>query len=959
MGYCYDTGFTSGITHGGTAKYGRPTGYSKHTNITVSGCTFSNCGGPGLVPSRADTILIDGNLVDSPGSKADSRMAGAGDGCWPYGSSNVTIQHNQFKHSRANTDACGIHIDSYNTNVLAQYNLSVDNEGGFVEVLGACFNVVIRYNVSVNDGSRVRTGAQTGKLVWFSMYASGANAATPATPITDKASSDGISVYNNTAYVSSAIANHIIVDPPATNTTTNQTVSITNTSVTNNIFIIAGNTTCDRPGTNLGNFAGNVWYGNRPTGLPASATDILADPQVVNAGGTNAEDYRLSLSSPAIAAGTLTTNTGNFTYWQNSDYWGTALPSGAPCMGATEQILSQCNLAVTSPYGTPTPNGTTAFGYGALVNASANSPISNGSTGYVATGYTGTGSAGTGTGSTTSFYITSNSTLDWLWQASYAVTASVTAGSGSISPAGTTYVPQGGSQLFSFTAATGFVVSDVKVDGISAGAAAQYTFTNVTAPHTLAISFAYSPVLIDHTFNGGSGTLNGTTVTGGTLVAGNPALAWVADSGTVIAANGTITAASASPRGRCAYIPLGGSIANGNIYELTMTMSKPTSGLVSAGFFDSATPAVLAPMDWAGALGTGWFQWDSAGNAQGNRGTGFDADVGYDVFGTASPFTHTSTKVTASSQTFTIRLDLSAADGTTNWGNMTVYAGNSTTGTVIGGLSNVAFTSAQHFLAAGFAANLGNGSISRLTLAQIVPAISIVATAPNASKAATPVNGTFTLTRSVLSTGTTTVNLTIGGTASSGFDYASIANTVTFAPGETTKTITITPLDNPQFAASETVTVALASGVGYTIGSPSSDVVTIAEPPYNAWISTFALTPSADRTASGNPSGDGIPNLVKYALGLNPTAAATNPVTMSQVVVNGGTYLQLSVNRNPAVTNILIEGLSTGTPADPTSWSANTTVTVTNTSSVFTVRDSLPIETNSKRFLRLRFTLLP
>ena len=80
---------------------------------------------------------------------------------------------------------------------------------------------------------------------------------------------------------------------------------------------------------------------------------------------------------------------------------------------------------------------------------------------------------------------------------------------------------------------------------------------------------------------------------------------------------------------------------------------------------------------------------------------------------------------------------------------------------------------------------------------------------------------------------------------------------------------------------------------------------------------------------------------------------------MSQVVVNGGTYLQLSVNRNPAVTNILMEGLSTGTPADPTSWSANTTVTVTNTSSVFTVRDSLPIETNSKRFLRLRFTLLP
>ena len=129
-----------------------------------------------------------------------------------------------------------------------------------------------------------------------------------------------------------------------------------------------------------------------------------------------------------------------------------------------------------------------------------------------------------------------------------------------------------------------------------------------------------------------------------------------------------------------------------------------------------------------------------------------------------------------------------------------------------------------------------------------------------------------------------------------------------------------------------------------------------ASQPYTSWAAFYS---NIDTTPASCPSGDGIPNLVKYALGLNPTLVAANPVTMSQVVVNGSTYLQLSVNRNSAVANVTIDGLSTGTLTDPNSWSTGTTVIVTNTPSVFTVRDSLPIESNSKRFLKLRFTLQP
>jgi len=56
---------------------------------------------------------------------------------------------------------------------------------------------------------------------------------------------------------------------------------------------------------------------------------------------------------------------------------------------------------------------------------------------------------------------------------------------------------------------------------------------------------------------------------------------------------------------------------------------------------------------------------------------------------------------------------------------------------------------------------------------------------------------------------------------------------------------------------------------------------------------------------------------------------------------------------------VTIEGLSTSTLTDPNSWSTGTTVNVTNTPSVFTVRDSQPIGSNNQRFLRLRFTLQP
>ncbi|MET3730829.1 T9SS type A sorting domain-containing protein [Moheibacter stercoris] len=72
--------------------------------------------------------------------------------------------------------------------------------------------------------------------------------------------------------------------------------------------------------------------------------------------------------------------------------------------------------------------------------------------------------------------------------APYAITA--TAGTnGSISPSGDVEVNCGEDQTFNITADAGYIVSDVLVDGVSVGAVSTYTFTEVSADHTISATF--------------------------------------------------------------------------------------------------------------------------------------------------------------------------------------------------------------------------------------------------------------------------------------------------------------------------------------------------------------------------------------------------------------------------------------------------------------------------------------
>jgi len=85
--------------------------------------------------------------------------------------------------------------------------------------------------------------------------------------------------------------------------------------------------------------------------------------------------------------------------------------------------------------------------------------------------------------------VTADHTIEAVFEIiTYTITA--TAGdNGSIAPVGETTVDYGTDQAYTITADEGYHVLDVLVDGVSVGDVASYTFTNVTADHTIAASF--------------------------------------------------------------------------------------------------------------------------------------------------------------------------------------------------------------------------------------------------------------------------------------------------------------------------------------------------------------------------------------------------------------------------------------------------------------------------------------
>ena len=103
------------------------------------------------------------------------------------------------------------------------------------------------------------------------------------------------------------------------------------------------------------------------------------------------------------------------------------------------------------------------------------------------------------------------------------------------------------------------------------------------------------------------------------------------------------------------------------------------------------------------------------------------------------------------------------------------------------------------------------------------------------------------------------MNLTWGGTATFGADYSGVAGhgltllrtTSQAHAGATTATITVTPVDDAAVEVSETVTLTIATGTGYTVGTPSSATGSIADNDVAPLtVSDFTVTEANNQTTT-------------------------------------------------------------------------------------------------------------
>jgi hypothetical protein len=256
--------------------------------VRVENVRVFDVGGPGVQMS----VVCDGRFsqldVNRSGSTNDTRNWGRGSGLWTWGSSNIVIEKSRFQNANGPGDSAGVHIDFNCRNVVVQYNLSANNAGGFCEVLGNNHNCAYRYNVSVNDGHRIKGkgGAfQEGKTFWLSGYTG------------DKAPRVGpfnTYFYNNTIYVDEDIVAKFAV------TTTTRGVLIAN-----NIFYIKGRSETvlgDQNRADVGKAAAipNVVFQNnlflRADNWPGDAVfqdqaPLIGDPEFAQGGGWRLDGY--------------------------------------------------------------------------------------------------------------------------------------------------------------------------------------------------------------------------------------------------------------------------------------------------------------------------------------------------------------------------------------------------------------------------------------------------------------------------------------------------------------------------------------------------------------------------------------------------------------------------------------------------------------------------------------------
>lgn len=170
---------------------------------------------------------------------------------------------------------------------------------------------------------------------------------------------------------------------------------------------------------------------------------------------------------------------------------------------------------------------------------------------------------------------------------------------------------------------------------------------------------------------------------------------------------------------------------------------------------------------------------------------------------------------------------LYSTDGGTTWTQLAHYTSSVTSWTErslalpsVSSTSCIAFEGNAKY---GFGICLDDIEVSGTP--ETISAVTVSATDNSASEVDSE-PGTWTITRTGITTTARSVNFALSGTATQGSDYnLDTTSPVSFAAGETSKVVTLTPIDDAVGSEeSEVATLTLTSGSGYLVTTASDDI---------------------------------------------------------------------------------------------------------------------------------------
>ncbi len=241
------------------------------------------------------------------------------------------------------------------------------------------------------------------------------------------------------------------------------------------------------------------------------------------------------------------------------------------------------------------------------------------------------------------------------------------------------------------------------------------------------------------------------------------------------------------------------------------------------------------------------------------------------------------------------------------------------------------------------------------------PPVSVVASTPDAAELGA-VPGQFTISRYIDNTNVeVTVNFILGGTSLNGIDYSNIVTSVVMPLGAASVNIPVIPILDAAGESNETVSLTLSSGAGYTVVPPDSAMVTIADSPYGLWLYAFFGGQAGDPGIGGeaaDPDGDGIPNLLEFALNLDPTIP--DLVGLPTAAFEDG-FLTLTYRVNKQATEVIFtvevsSDLPAGWNSGPAHTAAPVLISDDGSTQTFKVSDLTPVSALEQRAIRLRVT---